>query len=218
MIKKFLYFFDKKQKRALSLLLGFMFIATILEMLGLGFIFSILGALSSENLKSSLFIGKLSFFFNLDEVEIISYLLLAFLFFYIIKITFLIFYNWYESSFLYLYKEKLSSNVFKEYLNQNFSYFYDKNSSEFIRNLITEIDQFIIFLVNILRLALEIVVVVGIFCLLAYFNFYFTVLITLTFLFFSLLYFALFKKKIRYLGKTKTNTYEKKDSIHAGRF
>ena len=210
MIKKFLYFFDKKQKRALSLLLGFMFIATILEMLGLGFIFSILGALSSENLKSSLFIGKLSFFFNLDEVEIISYLLLAFLFFYIIKITFLIFYNWYESSFLYLYKEKLSSNVFKEYLNQNFSYFYDKNSSEFIRNLITEIDQFIIFLVNILRLALEIVVVVGIFCLLAYFNFYFTVLITLTFLFFSLLYFALFKKKLDTWGKQRQIHMKKK--------
>ena len=40
MIKKFLYFFNKHQKKYLLLLFGFMFISTILEMVGLGFIFS----------------------------------------------------------------------------------------------------------------------------------------------------------------------------------
>ena len=126
MIKKFLYFFNKYQKRSLLTLLGFMFISTILEIAGLGLIFSIVGALSPANAKGGLFIDKLSAFFELDKTEIFLSLLLIFLLFYIIKIVFLTFYNWFESNFLYSYKENLSSKVFKEYLNQNFSYFYNK--------------------------------------------------------------------------------------------
>ena len=134
MSKKFLYFFSQYQKKSLLLLFCFMFISTILEMVGLGFIFSIVGALGSKNITNNLFINKLSGFFALDKTEIFSYLLLAFLLFYIIKIVFLTFYHWFESNFLYSYREHLSSKVFKEYLNQNFSYFYNRNSSEFLRN------------------------------------------------------------------------------------
>ena len=103
-MKKFLYFFNKHQKKSLLILFGFMFIATILEIAGLGLIFSIVGALSSANIENSLFIDKLSVFFELDKTEIFSSLLLIFLLFYIIKIVFLAFYNWFESNFLYSYK------------------------------------------------------------------------------------------------------------------
>ena len=175
MFNKFLYFFNKYQKESLLILFSFMLIATTLEMLGLGFIFSIVGVLDSANAKSILFIDKLSAFLGLDKAEIISYLLIAFIGFYVIKIVFLTFYNWFESNFVYSYKENLSSRVFKEYLNQNFSYFYNRNSSEFIRNLITEIDLFIVCLFSILRILLEIIVMIGIFCLLAYINFYYTI-------------------------------------------
>ena len=159
MIKKFLYFFNKQQKKHLLLLFTFMFVATILEMVGLGFVFSIVGSLGSENMDN-LLIDKMSNFFNLDKINILSYLLLAFLFFYIIKIIFLIFYNWFESNFLYSYGENLSSRVFKEYLNQNFSFFYNRNSSEFIRNLITEVSQFTLYLLSVLKLVLEIVILI----------------------------------------------------------
>ena len=90
MSKKFLYFFSQYQKKSLLLLFCFMFISTILEMVGLGFIFSIVGALGSKNITNNLFINKLSGFFALDKTEIFSYLLLAFLLFYIIKIVFCI--------------------------------------------------------------------------------------------------------------------------------
>ena len=177
MIKRFLYFFNKHQKKSLFLLFGFMLISTILEMVGLGFIFSIVGALNSAIIEDNILVNKLSTFFELDKTEIISYLLVVFLLFYIFKIIFLTFYNWFESNFLYSYKEYLSSKVFKEYLNQNFSYFYNRNSSELIRNLMTEVDQFILYLVSVLKLALETVVMIGIFCVLAYVSLYFTILI-----------------------------------------
>ena len=186
MIKKFLYFFNKNQKRSLLILFILMFVSTILEIVGLGFIFSIVGALSPENTKSSLFIEKFSNFFTLDKTEIFSTLLLVFLLFYTVKIIFLAFYNWYESNFLYSYKENLSSKLFKEYLNQNFNFFYNRNSSEFIRNLITESDQFVTYLISALKLTLEIIIAIGIFCFLVYINLYFALFISIILLFFFL--------------------------------
>ena len=209
MIKKFLYFFNKNQKRSLFLLFCFMLIATILEMIGLGFIFSIVGTLSPASAENNIFIDKLSVFFALDKAEIFTYLLLIFLFFYLGKIIFLVFYNWFESKFIYSYKENLSSKVFKEYLNQDFSFFYNRNSSEFIRNLITEVDQFILYIVSSLKLVLEIIVVIGIVFFLSYINFYFTIIISSVFLFFSILYFLLFKEKLNRWGVQRQSNIQK---------
>ena len=210
MIKNFFYFFDFKQKRTLVVLLGLMFMATFLEMLGLGFIFSIIGTLGQANLHDNFLISKLSYFLDLNKNEIISHLLVIFLLFYVFKIVFLVFYNWFESSFLYSYRESLSSRVFKEYLNQNFSYFYNRNSSEFIRNLITEVDQFTVYLIAIIKLVLEIIIIIGIFCFLAYVNFYFTVLISAVFLLFAAIYFFLFKNKLNEWGIQRQTNMQKK--------
>ncbi len=210
MIKKLLYFFNKRQKKSLLLLFGFMFVATILEMVGLGFVFSIVGVLNPVIAEDNIFINKLGSFLQLDKTEIILYLLLIFLFFYIFKIIFLVFYNWYENIFLYSYKEYLSSKVFKEYLNQNFSYFYNRNSSEFLRNLITEVDHFYLYLVSFLKLILEIVVVIGIFCLLAYINLYFATLVSIIFLLISSLYFFLIKEKLNIWGTQRQSNIQKR--------
>ena len=100
-----------------------MFISSILEITGLGLIFTIVGALSTASAESSLFLDKLSVIIGLDKAEIFSFLLLIFLFFYIFKIFFLTFYNWFEANFLFSYRENLSSKLFKEYLNQDFNFF-----------------------------------------------------------------------------------------------
>ena len=210
MIKKLFYFFNKNQKTSLILLFGFMVVSTFLEMIGLGFIFSIVGSLSPTTAGDNILVNKFRVIFNLQETEILSYLLIIFLAFYVIKIIFLTFYNWFESHFLFSYKEYLSSRVFKEYLNQNYSFFYNRNSSEFIRNLVTEIEQFTLYLVSLLKLLLEIIVIVGIFSVLAYFNFFFTSLISLVFLFFSFLYFFSIKEKLNKWGKERQSSIQKR--------
>jgi len=209
MIKKFLYFFNKHQKRSLSFLFVFMFMATILEMLGLAFIFSIVGSLGSEN-ENNLLVNKLSNFFELERSEILLFLLLTFILFYVIKIIFLIFYNWFESNFIFSYKEYLSSNVFGQYLKQNISYFYNRNSSEFIRNLITEVDHFTAYLSSFLKLAIEVVIMIGIFCLLAYVNLYFTILISIIFFSISFLYLFSIKEKLNTWGTQRQTNIQKR--------
>ena len=70
MIKKFLYFFNKRQKKLLLLLFSYMLITTIFEMVGLGFIFSIVGVLNPQNIEDSILINKLSTFLELNETEL----------------------------------------------------------------------------------------------------------------------------------------------------
>ena len=213
MIQKFLYFFNKNQKRSLIILFAFMLMATSLEMIGLGFVFSIIGSLGSLSTisgKDNILIETINNLFEASPSEIFLYLLIIFLFFYIIKIIFLIFYNWFEGNFLYSYRENLSSRVFKQYLTQNYNYFYNRNSSEFIRNLITEVDQFIIYLTCVLKVLLESVIVVGIFLLLAYINLIFTISISLIFLFFSFSYLFLFKEKLNIWGKQRLADTQKR--------
>ena len=210
MIKQFLFFFNRHHKQSLILLFIFMFIATFFEMVGLGFIFSIVGALTSVSAANNVFIDKLSIFFELDKTEILSYLLFIFFFFYLFKIIFLTFYAWFMSSFLYRYREYLSSKVFKEYLNQNFSYFYNRNSSEFIRNLITEIDQFNGWLLAILIGTLETIILIGIITVLAYINLYFAISISSLFLSFFALYFFLLRKKLNTWGVQRQKSVQKR--------
>ena len=208
-MKKFLYFFNKYQKKSLLTLLVFMFISSILEITGLGLIFTIVGALSTASAESSLFLDKLSVIIGLDKAEIFSFLLLIFLFFYIFKIFFLTFYNWFEANFLFSYRENLSSKLFKEYLNQDFNFFYNRNSSEFIRNLVTEVDAFITYLVCVLKLILETTILFGLFCFLAYINVYFALLISIILLFFFSLYFFLLKDKLSTWGIQKQSNIQK---------
>ena len=209
MNNKLLYFFNNKQKKTLTLIFVFMLVGTIVEMLGLGFIFSIVGALSPETAKNNLLINKLSVFLELGTTEVFLYLLVAFLLFYIIKTIFLTYYNWYETNFLYMYKEYLSSQLFKDYLDQDFSYFSNRNSAEFIRNLIAEATHFMGYLYSVIKILLETIILAGILFFLAYINLNFTIVILVIFLSFSSLYFFLLKERLNIWGKQRQTNMKK---------
>ena len=191
-----------------------MFISTILEMIGLGFIFSIVGSLNLAEIKNNPFLNKIINTFEINQSEIFLYLLIIFLTFYVIKIFFLFFIIGLKVIFLYTFRERLSSKVFKKYLSQNFSFFYSRNSSEFIRNLMTEVEQLVLYLISILKLILEIIIVLGIFFLLAYIDFKFTIIITFTILFFSFFYFFLFKEKLNMWAIQRQSNMQKEYNLY----
>ena len=65
---KLFYFFDKKRKKNLFLLMFCMFIASIFELIGLSLIFPISGlALDSSNTQSNFFINNLTYFFEISH-------------------------------------------------------------------------------------------------------------------------------------------------------
>ena len=154
--KKSFYFFNKTQKKKILLLIFCMFLASLLEMIGLSLIFPIAGLiLEPSSIVNSAFVIKFTSLLKITLEQILPYALILFVVVYVVKTFFLIWYIWFENSFLFSFSENLSSNLFKKYINQSFSYFQGRNSSEFLRNITNEADQFIAYLVSALKVLLE---------------------------------------------------------------
>ena len=91
-----------------------MFIASLLELASLGLIIPIVGLfLKTPGISNNIVIEKFSNFLSVPYGDLILYLLLFFLIFYIVKIFYLVFVSWYEQKFLALFSEKLSSKILK---------------------------------------------------------------------------------------------------------
>ena len=195
---KLFYFFDKERKQKAFLLIICMLIASLFELIGLSLIFPIAGiVLDNTNTGNSFVISKLTFFFKVSPDKVLTYALSLFFIFYLIKILFLIWYTWFENKFLYSFKESLSSDLFKKYINQNFSFFHGRNSSEFLRNITSEVDQFSAYLMSIIKLLLENLVLLAILSFLIYMNWLLTLVIVLAFFSFSATYMRFFKDKLK---------------------
>ena len=110
------------------------------------------------------------FFLNINFVDLI----LLFVSIFIIKNIFLVCYNWYLQKFLARLKEDLSSRFYKNYFNQSYSNFKNLNSSQVIRNIILEVNNFSGIFQNLLNLIAETLVIV----LILFFLFSYNALIT----------------------------------------
>ena len=74
----------------------------------------------------------------------------------------------------------------------------------------TEVDVFIRYLLSFLKLVLEILVVIGIFFILAYVDLYFAISITIILLFISGIYFSSLKEKFNIWGMQRQSNIKKK--------
>ena len=208
---KLFYFFDKKRKKNLFLLMFCMFIASIFELIGLSLIFPISGlALDSSNTQSNFFINNLTSFFEISQEQVLNYALLLFFLFYFVKIFFLIWYMWFENKFIYSFKENLSSRLFEKYINQNFNFFHGRNSSEFLRNITFGVDHVAIYLMSALKLLLENLVLLAILGFLTYMNWLLTLVIVLTFFSLSAAYMFFFKDKLNTWGLLRQVNLQKR--------
>jgi len=208
---KLFYFFDKKRKKNLFLLMFCMFIASLFELIGLGLIFPISGlALDSTNTQNSFFINNLTSFFGISQEQVLNYALLLFFLFYLVKIFFLIWYMWFETKFIYSFKENLSSRLFEKYINQNFNFFHGRNSSEFLRNITFGVDHVATYLMLALKLLLENLVLLAILGFLTYMNWLLTLAIVLTFFSLSAAYMLFFKDKLNTWGLLRQANLQKR--------
>ena len=210
-IYKLLYFFNSNQKKSAVILLILMFIASLLELESLGLIIPIAGLfLETPGISSNIVVEKFSNFLGIPYGNLILYLLLFFLIFYIVKIFYLVFVSWYEQKFLAMFSEKLGSKIFFNYISQNFSFFVTRNSSEFLRNLTTEITQASAYLFSLSRLLLESILVAAIFGFLIILNPITTISAFLFFLFFSIIYIKLLRTKLITWGKQRQEDTKKR--------
>jgi len=203
MIKKLIKLLNRKQKFKSGILFSLMGIASFLEMLSLGLIIPILGLfLNSQNIPYMHILNDFGMG-NYSNEELFIYFLLFFLFLYVLKISLLIFMSWYQYNFLARFEEEFSNRMFSNYITQNTSFFSGKNSSQFLRNIMTEIQHLSIYMMSFFMATLEILTIFSLAIVLFYVDFFITLTTIFLFAFITFLYLKIIRPQVKQWGKTR---------------
>ncbi len=189
-----------------------MFLSSLLETLTIGMMIPLISALTKNN-----FLDTINNYFEVDEENFFNApfmqnfdeisLMLFFLIFFLIIITFktfiLIYFTYYKGKFKYGLINNLTGFLFSKYLYKPYNYFVKENSSLLIRNCTTEVDIFADAADSFFILLNELILIFFILTFLFIFNFKITFLALLFFVVFSLLFLQITKKKVFNLGKER---------------
>ena len=149
-----------------------MLIAYLLETLSIGLIIPMLVFLSgNETNEISNFINQISIFKGLTSIEKIRFLVSIFLFVYVIKNFYLIFFRWYQENFISKVNINLSTKLYNHYLKQPYLFFVKNKSATLIKNVTTETFIFTTHIIDrFVNLILEFIVLITICIILFLFN------------------------------------------------
>ena len=125
----------------------------------------------------------------------INYLII-FLLIFLIKVIYLISFNWFVLSFLKKVERRLTKKLFETYINQPLNFFFKKKTSEILRNLTNETAIFRGALQDSIELFVEIILIFFVLSLLLFISFKATTLIIFLVFIISLIYINVTKKKI----------------------
>ena len=212
-LKSILYLLEKKEKIQFSKLAIFMFIASILETIGLASIFPLINFLTNQE-KSISFLENIfanfNFFFKSNYMIFLIFIIFSV---YLIKNIFLSFYYWFENRFAYNTRFNLGVRLYNGYLNSPYKFHLKNNSSILVTKIVQETSIFGSAIMNLSTLITEIMVVIGIASLLLIIKPYETFYVIVIILFVSLIFYYLTKKKTFKLGKFLVSAQKNKMKI-----
>jgi ATP-binding cassette subfamily B protein len=172
-----------------------MFIASFLELAGLGFVILILNSfLGLDNSFLEVIDSYTNYFFetNFQFEQIIFFTFILFTF----KLLILIFVSWIQSDFLAQFREQISNKLYHNFLNRDVRNLLKKNSAEYIRNFTEEIQASTVFINSAMRIILDAILILTFLIFLMYFD---PIITSIVYIFFSLLgiiYYSLVKNKL----------------------
>ena len=171
MIKKFLFFLSSKQKTYLSIVFFLILIYSLFEVINLGLVLPIFEYYISGDTN---LINKLIFNEKLNKYIDKYYFFPMFIFIILIilKNFFYLILFWFQNEFNFNVQISITNRVFKKYIEQNYTDFIKRNSSEYLKNIITETPVIGQSVCNLsLILLTEIMVSIGIFIVILTYNF-----------------------------------------------
>lgn len=132
------------EKRKLLLMLIPLIVGMLLEMASLGMVPPAIYIMIKPNLLQSYAQSYpfLNVFENVPHSTFVIFGLLALVFVYFIKTTFLTMLIWKQSKLIFEIKQSLSQRLFRGYLNQPWIFHLQRNSSQLITNAIHEVNLF----------------------------------------------------------------------------
>ena len=203
MLNKIYFLIPKKLKKFFFLIILFIFLGSLLEMIGIGLVFPIIAVLNSEELFYVNLI-KLgiepdyikSFIVNIN-LSLAQFLILVFFFVFLLRTFFLVSVTRFQINFVLKLYQELSTTIFKNYLSKEYNFFFSNNSAFLIRNISGETSIFSNYVVNgIITLISEGLLLFVIVALLLIVNFKTTSVIIFLLGIFSYLIYFFFTKKI----------------------
>ena len=171
-IKKILGILSKKDKKKIMLSVIFLLTRSVLEVIGIGLLVPILNFISNEN-KAIFLYNYFPFLQKLNSKESIIFFISIFIFIYLIKTVFTIFYNSWNVKFVNNLSADLANRVVSKYLDKSYMFFLENNSASLIRNISSETSIFAQgFIGNIILFIAQIVFITSICLFLIFYNIY----------------------------------------------
>ena len=164
---------------------------------------------SSDSIIANSYLYSL---FNFVEIDIIKnkyFLFSLVILLYLFKTLFLTFFSWWKNKFIIDMRKNIGERFYKKYMFESHSYHVGKNTSEFVRNITLDNEQFTFSILQSISLITEIMVVIFLGAILFYLQPFLTFLFCLIFFIFSLGWYLSLKKKL--------NTWGKKRQFHDGK-
>ena len=216
-IKIFFSTLDKNYTKELILVFLMIFLSVFFDLIGIGMIVPLVHLLLDSDISSEFgflpliidFLGKP------DKKTLLIYFVIFFLIIFLLKNIFLGMLTWKKSYFTFSIANFYSKKLLNNYLNKPYSFHVNNNSSKLINNLINETSlasgQFILSLVD---LVLETLILLTLFMLLLFVEPQITLIMSITFLFFSILYFTLVKKRVSKFGYLRQITNDERLKLY----
>uniref|UniRef100_UPI004048A35D ABC transporter ATP-binding protein n=1 Tax=Algoriphagus sp. TaxID=1872435 RepID=UPI004048A35D len=144
MVKKILILLTVKQKKEGSLLFFLLLIGIVLELLGIGLIIPAITVLIDYDniINYNYFKTIFKILGNPSQNTLIVYGLIFLVFIYFIKTIYLIYLSHRQSRFIMYLSADFSNRLFLGYLRLPYFFHLNRNSSELLRNIQTEVNQF----------------------------------------------------------------------------
>lgn len=204
--KKIFFLVDQKFKYKIFFLGCIMLILAIFETLSIGAIVPFIYSIMSEN--NTFYANYLDGVIDTTGNNLIKISLVFIFFIFLIKNTLYILLFYFQSNLASNIRKNLSENIYNSYLNISYRNFLKKNSSEFIKNINVECENFRYALFVIISSISEIIIFFFIIIFLLIYNPYFSFLIlTLSILFF-LIYIFFFRRILKRTGVSSFNNLE----------
>ena len=204
-INKIFCLLEVKEKTQFLKLVILMFLASILETLGIASIFPLINFLTDQE-KSIGYLDNFFINFTFFRSNYMTFLICIIFSVYLIKNIFLSFYYWFENKFAYNTRFNLGVRLYKGYLIRPYEFHLKNNSSILITKIVQETSIFGSAIMNLSALITEIMVVIGITSLLLIIKPYETFYVIIIILSVSIIFYFFTKKKTFQLGKSLVAT------------
>ena len=204
-IQKIFEILDFKKKREFKILVVLMFIAMLLETIGISSMIPLINYFTNENILASYNINLQNFLLELgiSQQNILNFILIFIVGVFLIKNLYMGLYGWLESRFAYKVRFDLGARLFDKYLNSPYLFHVENSSSNLTTKIVHETSIYGSALVHLSTLLTETLIILGILIFLLIIKPSETLILIFIGFFTSFTFYLALKKIISRLGKRR---------------